>query len=279
MLDIMSQAKNAIEAYNAALRIHSANIANMNVIGYKRLDYSFQSIFEKILQRGTAADIYEGLGGTNPMQLGQGMAIANIGVDFSQGSLASGGNLDLAIIGQGLFIVSPDGGETFLYSRSGQFYLQDGNLLNQNGMQVYGIDTTTGQLAPITGITSTAFDLTKLSWTNDGTLAEFSDPGIWNTVSKYSNFRIALTYFDNPTGLEQSIGTTFKETLASGEPAPAIAPSGVAGSVTPRNNEQSNVFYLGETIDSLEIQRAMSGNLTVIRMASDTIQQFINRLG
>lgn len=279
MLDIMSQAKNAIESYNAALRIHSANIANMNVIGYKKLDYSFQSIFEKILQRGTAADIYEGLGGTNPMQLGQGMAIANVSVDFSQGSLASGGTLDLAIIGQGLFIVSPDGGETFLYSRSGQFYLQDGNLLNKNGMQVYGIDTTTGQLAPITGITSTTFDLTKLSWTDDGILAEFSDPAIWNTVSKYSNFKIALTYFDNPTGLEQSIGTTFRRTLASGEPASAIAPNGVAGSVTPRNNEQSNVFYLGETIDSLEIQRAMSGNLTVIRMASDTIQQFINRLG
>ncbi|MGB9612795.1 MAG: flagellar basal body protein, partial [Candidatus Margulisiibacteriota bacterium] len=83
LLDVMSQAKNAIEAYNAALKVSSANIANMNVPGYKKLGISFQSIFEKVLSRGTAAE--GDMGGTNPRQFGQGMSISGISVDFSAG--------------------------------------------------------------------------------------------------------------------------------------------------------------------------------------------------
>jgi len=278
MLDTMTLAKNAIDAYNTALKIHSSNISNMNVIGYKRLKYSFQSIFERLLMGGTAADLYQGIGGTNPMQLGQGTALASVGVDFSQGNLGSGQSLDLAIIGQGLFVVSADGGKTFQYTRAGQFSITSaGNLVTSSGMQVYGINTSSGALEPITGITSSAFDLTKLSWTDDGQLAEFTDT-TWGTVNKNTNYKIALSYFDNPSGLEQSTGTTFKETAASGEPAIATVPGGIGGTIKPRNNEQSNVFYLGETIDSMEVQRAMSANLTVVRLASDVIQEFINRL-
>ena len=68
--------------------------------------------------------------------------------------------------------------------------------------------------------------------------------------------------------------------MASGEPmVPTIPAFGtLVGGVVPRQLEQSNVFYLGETIDSIETQRAMSGSLTLIRLASDTISQFINRL-
>jgi flagellar hook protein FlgE len=67
MLDIMTKAKNAIEAYNTQLRVSSANIANMSVNGYKKLDVSFQTVFERVLNGGTAAS--EGAGGTNPVQL------------------------------------------------------------------------------------------------------------------------------------------------------------------------------------------------------------------
>ena len=35
---------------------------------------------------------------------------------------------------------------------------------------------------------------------------------------------------------------------------------------------------VGEVIDSMEAQRAMSGNLTILRMISDEITNFINRI-
>jgi flagellar hook protein FlgE len=282
MLDIMSQAKNAIDAYNVALKATASNIGGMNVTGYKRLDVSFQTIFEKVLSRGTAAS--GNLGGTNPRQYGQGMGLSDVSLDFSAGEYASGANIDLAIQGQGLFIVSPDGGDSYLYTRAGNFEVDaSGNLLS-NGMQVYGFNAS-GSQVPIRNLpsgnknnywwadgsiidpnTGNPFEIGTLTYTTDG--VNFTSTG----------YRIALTYFPNPNGLAQARGTSFAATPASGEAATPQLPGGAVGSIRPGQVENSNVFYLGETIDALELQRAMSGNLTMVRMASDMISQFINKL-
>jgi flagellar hook protein FlgE len=270
MLNMMRQAKNAIEAYNIALQASSSNIANMNVSGYKRLDVSFQSIFERVLSRGTAARAE--IGGTNPRQIGQGMGLSSVSVDFSPGEYIDGLGLDLAISGQGLFVLSPDGGDSYLYTRSGNFEIDASGNLTSNGMRVYGLDGS-GSLVPISSLPSGI--KTEYRWLADGTLEYSSDGGQTYTPTGYS---IALTYFANPGGLVQAQGTAFAETAASGSATTPQAPGGAVGSILPGQIEQSNVFYLGESIDALEIQRAMSGNLTVIRMASDMISQFINRL-
>jgi len=286
MLDVMNKAKEAIKAYNTALSVYSSNIANMSVMGYKRLDISFQSIFEKALHGGSAANLFEGAGGTNPMQLGQGTAIGNVKLDFSQGTFSSASFLDIAISGQGLFMVTPDDGETMVYTRSGKFHIDsNGYLRTESGMLVYGYPSTGGDIEPI----QVPDDANKnlISWSDDGFLTEYyeaTDDGVGLGYPDIDNprrtfYQIALTYFANPSGLRQGRGTTFEETLASGEPQSYGPPGyGAVGTVFPRQLEQSNVFYLEETINSLEIQRAMSGNLTIVRMASDIISQFINRL-
>jgi flagellar hook protein FlgE len=284
MLDLMTRAKNAIEAYNSQLRINSSNIANMSVPGYKAMKVSFQTIFENLINQGTAAT--GATGGTNPTQLGASVAIGSTSLDFSQGAITSGGNLDLAINGEGLFIVSPDGGKTNLYSRAGQFVVDpEGNLVTNTGMQVYGLSG--GSLVPITGLNS--YHMDRLSWTDDGQLVEFNykknTNGTYDTsaidpssISKYTGFKIALTNFSNPSGLEQASGSAFAETPASGMPLANKAPGDTYGVISPRQYEQSNVFYTGEVIDSLEAQRAMSGNLTILRMISDEISNFISRI-
>jgi len=161
MLDVMGQAKNAIEAYNSALRVSLSNMANLETSGYKRLNVSFQSIFEKVLSQGTAAE--DNMGGTNPRQYGQGVSISSVTLDFSAGTTTSAGPLNLAISGQGLFLVSPDGGKSFLYTRSGDFQLDgSGNLISSSGMQVYGLDES-DNLVPITGLTSNIYTTNLLS--------------------------------------------------------------------------------------------------------------------
>jgi flagellar hook protein FlgE len=271
MFDIINQAKNAIEAYNAALKVSSSNLANMSVPGYKRLGVSFQSIFEKVLSQGTSSGT--STGGSNPYQLGQGMSISGLNLDFSNGETTTGTSLDLAISGSGLFIVSPDAGLTTLYTRAGNFQIDaDGNLLT-NSMQVYGLDSA-GNVVPISGLPSG--NKSDYRWQPDDTLEYSSDGGVTFTGTGY---RIALTYFPNPSGLAQAQGTTFAETLASGAAYDAQGPGGAVGQIIPGQIEQSNVVYLTETIDSLAFQRALSGNLSMVRMASDLISSFIQKLG
>jgi flagellar hook protein FlgE len=277
MLDILSKAKNAIEAYNTQLRINSSNIANMSVPGYKTMKVSFQTIFEQVINQGTAAQAE--IGGTNPIQLGSSVGIGSTSLDFSQGGITEGQSLDLAINGSGLFAVSPDGGKTMLYTRAGKFTIDSaGNLTTDTGMQVYGLSG--GALVPITGLT--AYNTSRLSWTNDGQLAEFNLKGDgtvdYTSINQYTGYSIALTSFANLSGLAQAAGNAFAETPASGMPQSYKIAGDTYGTVTPRNYEQSNVFYTGEIIDSMEAQRAMSGNLTILRMISDEITNFINRI-
>jgi len=288
MLDIMTKAKDAIKAYNTALNVYSSNIANMSVTGYKRLDISFQSIFEKLLHGGSPANLFEGTGGTNPMQLGQGVGIGGVSLDFSQGTFSSAGFLDLAISGQGLFMVTPDDGQTIYYTRNGKFHIDaEGYLRTESGMKIYGTSGLGGaltfiQVPPLTNTRLLSFDsngtltLYPEKYDDDSNPLGYPDIEAVPTATYHS---VVLTYFPNPSGLKQSQASTFEESLASGEPQGYSNPGyGAYGAVFPRQLEQSNVFYLEETINSLEIQRAMSGNLTIVRMASDIISQFINRL-
>lgn len=281
MLDLLTRAKNAIEAYNSQLRINSANIANMSVPGYKAMKISFQTIFEKVLHGGTAAK--DELGGTNPLQFGSNVGIGNVGLDFSQGAFSDGGVHDLAIDGSGLFVVSPDNGTTMLYTRAGKFRLDSaGNLVTDTGMQVYGFFS--GSFQPIAGLSG--YDQDKLSWDENGNLVEYTlDPITYppggstsNPIASYTGYSIALASFTNLAGLEQSSGNTFKETAGSGAPLAYLSPGDAYGTVKPRRFEQSNVFYTGEIIDSMEAERAMSGNLTILRTINDEITNFINRI-
>ncbi|MBI5701205.1 flagellar hook basal-body protein [Candidatus Saganbacteria bacterium] len=269
MFEAMKMAKNAIQVYNSALNVSNANIANLSVTGYKSLDISFQTVLDKMMRPGTSASVFSNFGGTNPQQFGQGVGVASIGINFSQGSLVSSNRpIDLAISGRGLFIVSDDGGTTYKYTRAGDFSINANNsLVTSAGMQVYGLNAS-GSIVAITGLTG---DVSEYAW-DTGT-------GALNHNGSATGYRIAMTYFNNPAGLGQASGTTFTETLSSGSPASPISASGTAGTISSGRLEQSNVFFLGESINSLEIQRAISANLNTVKAASDLISSFISKLG
>lgn len=284
MLDVMMMTKNAIESYNTQLRITASNIANLEVAGYKRSTISFQTLFERQLRAGMPASSTTDIGGTNSIRLGSGMSIGSVGVDFTQGTFAEGQNYDLAIQGNGLFIVSPDGGETKLYTRNGQFEINaNGDLVTKNGgMQVYGLDSA-GNLVPIKLSSFTATDRSNMSWTSNGELYIYDGSDFASvpppSPKTFTGYTIALTSFNNLTGLQPSTGTTFAETVSSGPALDAAAPGSTYGLIAPRNYEQSNVFLTSETIDSMAAQSALNGNLSILKAINDAITNFVNKIG
>src|SRR5438876_11332217 len=81
------------------------NIANVNTVAFKASRVTFQEAFVQLLQG--AGRPPDNRGGTNPIQIGTGIQIGSTDQLFTQGSLESTGQpLDLAIQGDGLFVVS-----------------------------------------------------------------------------------------------------------------------------------------------------------------------------
>lgn len=115
------------------------NIANVNTVAYKASRVTFAEAFAQLLQGASRPPGDQG--GINPIQIGLGSKIGSIDMNFSQGNLESTGiSTDLAIQGDGLFVVS-DGQRNF-YTRAGNFQLDaNGRLVSPaNGFKVQGIN-------------------------------------------------------------------------------------------------------------------------------------------
>lgn len=157
MLKSLFSGVSGLQSHQVAMDVESNNIANVNTIGYK---YSRANFSDLLAQTRAIATAPQGeLGGKNPVQVGLGSTVSSMTRIFSQGSVQnSDKNTDVAIQGDGFFIVSPDGGNTYKYTRAGDFKFDaGGNFVDNNGFIVQGWlrDPITGLVdstAPITNI-------------------------------------------------------------------------------------------------------------------------------
>ncbi|MFP4200269.1 MAG: flagellar basal-body rod protein FlgF [Clostridia bacterium] len=124
------------------------NISNVNTTGFKSGRATFAEMFSQSLA-GASAPEEDGAGGTNPMQIGLGSSVAAIDTLQGQGSLQTTGNdADMAIEGEGFFILGDGEGE--LYTRAGLFQPDaEGYLVDSNGRSVQGWMADDGDL-PVT---------------------------------------------------------------------------------------------------------------------------------
>jgi flagellar hook protein FlgE len=126
-----------LQNHQTRMDVIGNNIANINTFGFKRNRVNFQDMFYQQLQG--AARPTETIGGVNPKEVGLGMTVASIDTIHIQGAFQSTGvGTDLAINGQGFFILDDDGSQ--LFTRAGTFALDEaGMLVNPgNGMKVQG---------------------------------------------------------------------------------------------------------------------------------------------
>jgi flagellar hook protein FlgE len=120
------------------------NIANVNTTGYKSSNVLFEDLLSQQL-RGAGLPTPT-TGGTNPAQVGLGVRLAGVTVNFAQGATQlTGRSTDFAIQGDGFFMVNQGG--TNYFTRNGSFSL-DGNgyLTSSDGGFVQGwqADPATG---------------------------------------------------------------------------------------------------------------------------------------
>ena len=114
-------------AANKQLDVTGNNIANVNTTGFKS-------------SRAEFADVYAGANrlGVGKNQVGNGVRLAAISQQFTQGDVNTTGNvLDMGIQGQGFFVLSDNGSK--VYTRAGSFQPSKDNFVEtSDGLRLQG---------------------------------------------------------------------------------------------------------------------------------------------
>ncbi len=173
-----------------AMDVIGHNIANVNTRSFKSSRSLFQSQFYSTFSFGSAPS--GSVGGSNPLQVGTGSTIGSVTRDFSGGAPETTGNkTDLAIQGQGVFIVAKPNGSN-AYTRDGSFRFNAENyLLSADGyfLQGYGTDSEFNIVeGTLTNLRIPVGEITTASTTS---YAQFS--GDLNAGGEVASLRPVLT--------------------------------------------------------------------------------------
>ena len=204
-----------LQAHQRAIDVVASNIANVNTTGYRGSRALFQDLFSQTLEGPSAA--LGTFGGTNGSQVGLGVRLGAIDIDYTQGTLQTTGVAsDLAIQGSGFFVLS--GGTGNYYTRDGSFTInENGELVDSaTGLFVQGFQAdSSGSIDPNTALTNLSIPLGTASIvraTTEVTLAGNVDSAaaVGDTVVR------SLQVFDS-LGTERQLTLTFTKTASTNE--------------------------------------------------------------
>jgi flagellar basal-body rod protein FlgG len=249
----LSIAATGMAAEQTNVEVIANNIANINTTAFKRAQAEFSDL---IYQTERPAGVPES-GGDNVVpegaQLGLGVRTVGIRNLHIQGPLAQTSNpLDLAISGRGWFQVTGPGGET-LYTRAGSF--------NRS---------STGQLVTGDGnLVQPA--ITFPAATTEVVVNETGDvyAQVAGQTAPQLLGQLTLVDFANDAGLQPLGNNLYRETAASGQPAPGVAGDPGFGAIHQGYLEGSNVDPVKEITELIAAQRAYEMNSKVIQAADD----------
>lgn len=283
-----------LKAHQQKMDVIGNNIANVNTYGFKGSRVTFSDVYYQTMRAATAGSAVTG--GTNPSQIGYGTQVNSIDTIMSRSGFATTGvGLDMAIAGEGYFMVQDPSGN-IMYTRAGVFNIDnDGYLVDANGNKVLGqlnSDTTTpvdyetyvpsadpASAVPIQiivpdnaeGEEQGVENLTSLSFSSNGAII-----GRHPEHGELYFGTLEIATFGNPNGLLESGGTQFSETPASGE-ATICAPSfDGSGALITGALEMSNVDLSQEFTDMIITQRGFQANSRIITTSDSMLEELVN---
>lgn len=136
-MSFFSTPLSGLSASSAALKAISNNLANMNTDGYKAETAEFSDVFYQNL--GTS-------GNGNPIQSGLGVQVNGMSSDLTNGPISGTGvNSNIALDGNGYFVVKDTTTGAQSYTRAGDFVANAaGQLTTQGGQLVLGYPAVKG---------------------------------------------------------------------------------------------------------------------------------------
>ncbi|HWR39253.1 MAG TPA: flagellar hook-basal body complex protein [Patescibacteria group bacterium] len=128
-----------LKAQQTKLNVIGNNIANTNTTGYKAQTVSFSDVLSQTLSSASGASSTSSTGGSNAKQVGTGVSVAATTTNTTVGSTQTTGNsTDVALTGDGYFIVQGGASTEYQFTRAGDFSIDaDGNV-TVDGLLVCG---------------------------------------------------------------------------------------------------------------------------------------------
>jgi flagellar hook protein FlgE len=271
MFASLNTALSGLQQFQQQINVVGNNIANVNTTGYKDERMDFEDAFNQAL-------------GTDPStQVGNGVGMAAVQTNFAQGTIASTGVAsDLAVSGNGFFVVKdPTSGNSYV-TRAGDFQVDsNGYLITANGQRVQGFNSTTLTTTGDLKIDATGAPATAAAGATVSSYNIDSSGNINVTLSDGTTFvrgQVTLQNFSNPGALVNDGDNLYTATTAAGGLSAAVAPnSSGTGKIESSALESSNVDLTGEMTNLISAQRAFEANAQIVS-ASNQVLQDINNL-
>jgi flagellar hook protein FlgE len=281
----LSTALTGMSASQSTIDVVGNNLSNSSTIGFKASTAIFATQFLQTQSLGSGPQ--GDSGGTNPLQIGLGTSVAEITPDFTQGTIQISSNpSDLAIQGQGFFIVQGSSGET-LYTRDGQFQTNSQNELvtpTGNKLLGYGVDSNyqvkATMLQPISiplGTTAVAQATKNVQF--EGTLPPSGD--VANTAEIIQSAILGDSRYAAP-----SAGATAGVAVPPIVTSTTATASGAAGPLIPGGTYDYRVVFVdanGNETDAANftgtIPAGAPGNegMTITNLPTDTSGNYVGR--
>jgi flagellar hook protein FlgE len=282
MLRALSSGVSGIQQFQNRLDVIGNNIANSNTIAFKSARTDFADAFSQTLQVSSASSSGSGQAG---MQVGSGVVTSAVKNLYTQGALTrTGVGTDLAIDGDGFFIVrDPIGGEEFA-TRAGDFRLDsNGYLITNKGLRVQGYSAANispgapmgdiqidANLAPPT--TDPTATMTTFSISREGTVNVKMSDG-----TEFIRGQVLLQRFSDPQALLKE-GDNLYSGLAAAGPLATLSKAGSngLGNIESSALELSNVDLANEFANLIVTQRGFQASARIITTSDEVLQELVN---
>jgi flagellar hook protein FlgE len=281
MIRSLTSGISGMQQFQKRLDVIGNNISNVNTTGFKSARVGFEDAFSQTVQAsspGTAST-----SSTSSIQVGSGVATAAVRNQFTQGAISrSGVGTDLAISGEGFFLVQdPVSGEDFA-SRAGDFRLDQNNyLVTSGGFRVQGFNdsnlATIGDLqidiASLTPPPVAGSSVTSFSIDGEGIINLRLDDGSSSTAGQ-----VLLQNFRDPSALTKEGGNLYSGLINAGPIAttPQSPATSGLGRIVSGALELSNVDLASEFAGLITTQRAFQASARVITTSDEILQELVN---
>jgi flagellar hook protein FlgE len=270
MFPAMDAAISGLQQFQQDINVIGNNIANVDTTAYKTGRIDFQDTLSQAL-------------GADPSVLvGTGVTTTPVESNFAPGAVTSTGRAtDMAITGNGFFVVrDPATGVQYL-TRAGDFQLDaNGYLVTGNGMRVQGFAdgklSTTGDIKiDATGAPSTAAAgaaVSSFSVSPAGVISVTLSDG-----TTFTRGQVMLQNCEAPNALVEAGNNLYAETPGAGLLSQSVTPgtAGVGG-IQSDSLEASNVDLTNEMANLITAQRAFEANSKIITTSDEVLQDLVN---